>query len=64
MAKYNHRTTHIRVKNNKEVMVERIEGDIFVVKNLKGGVIGSYNRKQRASFNKRYKSIRAVTLEG
>lgn len=59
MAKYKAQTTHIRIKDKLEVIVERFEGGIFVVRNLKGKALASYQKSEMAIFNKRYKSIRA-----
>ena len=49
--------THIRLKTKKKVIVERYEGNILVVKSLKGKVIASYTRESMQLFNKRYKSL-------
>ena len=49
--------THIRLKNNVKVNVERFEGNILVVRNMKGKVIGSYEPTTMKNFYNRYMSI-------
>lgn len=48
--------THIRIKTGEKVFVTR-HHDVVVVKNTKGKVLGSYERKDMAKFQKRYKSM-------
>jgi len=52
--------THIRRKNKVKVAVERFEGNVLVVRNLKGKVLGSYGPDQEfemKKFYQRYESI-------
>jgi len=49
--------THLRLKTNKQVYVERHEGGVVVVTNKKGKVVGSYRREDMGKFHKRYKSL-------
>lgn len=51
------KATHIRLKNKAKVYVERFEGGVLVVRNMKGKVLGSYERKDMAKFSKRYRSL-------
>ena len=55
------KATHIRLKNDKKVVVERHEGPIFVVKSKQGKHIGSYGPDQDSimQFYLRYESIKA-----
>jgi len=55
------KATHIRLKNDKKVVVERHEGPIFVVKSRQGRVIGSYGPEQDSlrQFYLKYESIKA-----
>ena len=55
------KATHIRLKNNKKVVVERHEGPIFVVKSKQGKHIGSYGPEQDSirKFYQRYDSLNA-----
>lgn len=48
--------THIRLKTGEKVGVTR-EYDILIVKNLRGKVLGSYERTEMATFYKRYEKI-------
>lgn len=53
--------THIRKKNGVKVRVERFEGNVLVVYNRKGKVLGSYGKNQPCSMNRffeRYESIK------
>ncbi len=50
--------THIRLKTNTKVFVERFEGNVIVVKNLKDNVVGSYEGHEMGKFHKRYKPIK------
>lgn len=55
------KATHIRNKNNQEVVVERFEGNVLVVKTKKGTVIGAYGNGQQFTirqFHQRYKPIK------
>lgn len=56
--------THIRLKTNEKVFVERYQGNIIVVKNTSGRVLGSYEHKDMPKFNKRYKSLVANKQRG
>ena len=51
------KATHIRMKTNTKVFVERHEGNILVVRNLKGKILGSYTKQQMKHFNERYASL-------
>ena len=51
------RPTHVRLKTNTEVIVERYEGNTVVVKNRRGKVIGVYDKDRMSLFYKRYKSL-------
>lgn len=51
------KATHIRLKNKVKVQVERYEGGTIVVRNMKGKVLGSYERTQMNKFHERYKSL-------
>jgi len=53
--------THKRLKNGVKVVVERYEGNILVVRNKRGKVLGSYGPEPErlALFRKRYLSLRA-----
>jgi len=53
------KATHIRIKTKTKVVVDRFEGGVLVVKNLKGKILGSYEQKDMPTFTKRYKSLRA-----
>ena len=56
------KATHIRLKNDKKVVVERHEGPIFVVKSKNGGkVYGSYgpDPDELRQFYLKYESIKA-----
>jgi len=46
------KATHIRKKNNVKVAVERFEGNILVVRNLRGKVLGSYGKDQQFEMKK------------
>lgn len=48
--------THQRLKTGEQVVVTR-EYDILIVRNLRGKVIGSYERTEMATFHKRYTKI-------
>lgn len=58
------KATHERLKNNVKVNVERHEGGILVVRNMRGKFIGSYERKDMKKFHERYKSLVAKTQRG
>jgi len=49
--------THIRIKTQTKVMVERFEGNVLVVKNMQGKILGSYDRTAMDKFNDRYKTL-------
>ncbi len=49
--------THMRRRTKTKVTVERFEGGIIVVKNMKGKVLSSYDRESMAKFYSRYKSL-------
>jgi len=49
--------THTRIKTKTKVIVERFEGNVLVVKNLKGKILGSYDRTSMDKFNDRYKTL-------
>lgn len=51
------RATHENRNSGKKVIVERYEGNIVVVKNLKGKALKTYNKKDMKSFNERYMSL-------
>lgn len=53
----NPKPTHIRLKTGQKVFVTRHMGNVLVVKNLKGKVLGSYEPATMGTFNKRYKSL-------
>lgn len=53
------KATHIRIKTKTKVVVERFEGNVLVVKNMKGKILGSYDRGTMSKFTERYKSMRA-----
>lgn len=59
MTKANARATHKSIKTGNFVVVESYEGGILVVKNMKGKVLGSYNRIDMKSFYAKYVSTRA-----
>lgn len=48
--------THKRLKTGEQVIVSR-EYDIVIVRNLRGKVLGSYERTKMATFYKRYEKI-------
>lgn len=54
------KATHKSKKTGNKVFVERFEGNIIVVKSVKGKVLGSYNKSQMAKFNEKYESLRTV----
>lgn len=47
--------THIRIKTGERVFVER-HHTVIVVKSMNGKILGSYDQKDMAKFQKRYKS--------
>jgi len=49
--------THVRIKTETKVNVERYEGGVLVVRNLKGKILGSYEREQMKKFHERYRSL-------
>jgi len=51
------KATHIRLKNKVKVHVERFEGGILVVRNMRGKFIGTYEKNQTGLFQKRYRSL-------
>jgi hypothetical protein len=57
------RTTHVRLKTGKEVIVTRYEGNTVVVTNKRGKVIGVYDNSKMPLFYKRYKSLVAKKSE-
>jgi len=55
------KATHIRKKNKAKVFVERYEGNVLVVKNMRGKVLGSYGPMQEHEMKKffeRYEPIK------
>jgi len=46
--------THKSKKTGKKVFVERIEGNLIVVRSMKGKVLGAYEKKDMSRFNDRY----------
>jgi len=58
------KATHIRKKNNVKVIVERYEGNILVVKNMKGKVLGSYGPDQMHPMKKFFERYEPVTKRG
>ena len=55
------KATHIRKKNNVKVFVERYEGNVLVVKNMRGKVLGSYGPMQDNPMKKFYERYEPVT---
>ena len=55
--------THVRLKTGNRVFVERYEGNVVVVKNRRGKVLGVYERDKMHLFYKRYKSLVAKNTE-
>lgn len=53
----NAKPTHIRLKTGQKVNVTRHQGNVLVVKNMKGKVLGSYDPATMDKFSKRYKSL-------
>ena len=54
------RATHITVKGNKKRVVQRERdetGTVFIVRNMTGKVMGTYNKKDMNKFNKKYVSL-------
>lgn len=51
--------THIRLKNKVKVYVERFEGGTLVVRNMRGKVLGTYEKTEMNKFQQRYESLRA-----
>lgn len=49
--------THVRLKTGEKVYIERHQGNVIVVKSMKGKVFGSYEQKDMGKFQKRYKSL-------
>lgn len=56
--------THLRLKTGEKVFVERFQGNIVVVKNMSGRVLGSYEPTDMPKFAKRYKSLVANKQKG
>lgn len=56
--------THLRLKTNEKVFVERFQGNVIVVKNTSGRVLGSYGPDDMPKFAKRYKSLVANKQRG
>lgn len=51
------KATHIRIKTNQRVIVEK-QYDVLIVRNLRGKFLGAYEPKELAIFHKRYVPIK------
>ena len=51
------KATHVRIATKTKVSVERHEGHILVVRNMKGKILGSYTKAEMKTFNERYSSL-------
>ena len=54
------KASHEDRNSGKKVIVERFEGNILVVRNLKGKALKTYNREDMKNFNSKYKTLRVI----